>query len=411
MGLGPSTKMTTLFHFNCPVVQTLLATPQVTLPAVIIAGISEDYQQKLFVAQRVGDLLHQLQVAGVIVITDGWGNHHIDFVEALVAGAKAGITTVGLSFFGLQGRLVYTSPDLETLLDFNKGVTGYESCVVGGNALMPLDAYKAVKLLTYRLSQRSPGPQINSGVMAQRQLTRCYYAIDQVHFGTRTEIKARTLTLQAEPPSIAAFEQWLAGVKVALIPPGARQQFVNSNLDFSPIACKQTGALGTGTTAVLTGVTVMLTGVEPETGIQPANIGSSEGILAQQVQFDTPGTPLTTDWLLHLDFQFKPGQARERAGIHAAHQVADRYVDRIRAVLQALTRPTTVEQFTEHGAGADQRIAVVKLVSGLGAMYDTLVFPQAPGGCQGGHSVMAFDNLPLAVSPLQILDGVLHSLL
>lgn len=54
MGLGPSTKMTSLFHFNCPVVKEVVRDPDVDLSGVIVAGVSENYLEKMFTAHRVG---------------------------------------------------------------------------------------------------------------------------------------------------------------------------------------------------------------------------------------------------------------------------------------------------------------------------------------------------------------------
>lgn len=73
MWLGPSTKMTTLYHFNCPIVKEMYLHSDVEIPGVVVAGISENYQEKLAVAQQVGILVEQLQAEGAIVVTDGWG--------------------------------------------------------------------------------------------------------------------------------------------------------------------------------------------------------------------------------------------------------------------------------------------------------------------------------------------------
>ena len=44
---------------------------------------------------------------------------------------------------------------------------------------------------------------------------------------------------------------------VQIVQPGEHNFFVNSNLDYMPIACKTRGSLGEGETNLLTGVTVM----------------------------------------------------------------------------------------------------------------------------------------------------------
>ncbi|WP_288227392.1 glycine/sarcosine/betaine reductase component B subunit, partial [uncultured Enterococcus sp.] len=270
MGLGPSTKMTSLFHFNCPVVKEVVRDSDVDLSGVIVAGVSENYLEKMFTAHRVGDLFDALKPDGVIVITDAWGNHHLDFVQVIEEAGKRGIPSVGMSFFGLQGRLVYTSDYLETLIDLNKGTTGYESCVVGENHLSQLDAYKAVAILKNKLGKKAKNAT-SSVYSHQTELTRNYFLLQKVVFGEETKIEGETLWVKKQSPSIGAFSEWIENVEISLIPPTARERRIHSNLDFSPIACKKTGVLGEGVTHILQGVTVMVTGVEQGSRFEPVS--------------------------------------------------------------------------------------------------------------------------------------------
>ena len=213
-------------------------------------------------------------------------------------------------------------------------------------------------------------------------------------------------------------EKWLWGeerieaVKVSIIEPGARDFFVNSNLDFAPIACKVRGELGEGVTHLLSGVTMMLTGVEAVSGFQPSNIGSSEGIFGEQVVFDRAGTPKSTDHILHVDVRFKEGEGRTAEGIMAAHRVADEILQEIRKAMIPLENMSYKrEEFYDIAKPGKRKVILVKIVSGLGNMYDTAVFPYEPAGFLGAHNMMDSKNIPYVITPNQCRDGVIHSLL
>lgn len=164
---------------------------------------------------------------------------------------------------------------------------------------------------------------------------------------------------------------------------------MNANLDFFPVACKVTGELGEGVTHLLTGMTVMLTGVE-EGGFQPANIGSSYGILRDHLVRDQAGTPEAGDYLLHVDVLLREGAGRTAAGILAAHQAADRIADEIRELLsrlQAEKEPDVrSETFTDAVQPGLPRAVLIKIVSGLGNMYDTALFPAQPAATTVPHT-------------------------
>ncbi|MGG5314677.1 glycine/sarcosine/betaine reductase component B subunit [Enterococcus sp. AZ072] len=412
MGLGPSTKMTSLFHFNCPVVKELMKHPDVEVPGVIVAGVSENYLEKVFTAQRVGDLLDSLKPDGVIVVTDAWGNHHIDFVSVIEEVGRRGLPSVGMSFFGLQGRLVYTSEYLDTLIDLNKGTTGYESCIIGENHLSKLDAYKAVSILKNKIAKKKSSGHYHSEYSHKPDFTRKFFSIQEVEFGDQTMIDGEKLMLTQELPDLSTYQEWIEKVEVSLIRPDERDQFVHSNLDFFPVACKVDGVLGEGITHVIQGVTAMITGVEQSSHFEPANIGSSEGTLAEQVALGTPGTPGENDTIIQIDFLFKEGQARTKEGIRVAHKIADQIINQIRSELKKIeTEPTRVEKYTQDHEAASQKIVLVKSVSGLGNMYETALFPSEPSGYIGAYSTMDFMNMPVVVSTNQVLDGVIHSLL
>lgn len=415
MGLGPSIKMTTLHHFRCPVTAALSQERDLEFAGIIVDGVSEVCDDKLYTAKRVGDIAEAMRADAAIVAIDGWGNHHVDFVNVIEQLGNRGIPSVGLSYIGLQGRLVCSNSYVDCVVDFNKSESGYESCVVGQNNLTDIDAMKAVALLKNKL-RKAGKPVISESFEKNRtlrKLTRKVFQIKEVKFGEKTSISQGVLTLRKGiEESIVALEPRIKDIKVSIVLPGEHDFFVNSNLDYSPIACKARGELGEGVTHLLSGVVVMLTGVEENSGFQPSNIGSSEGILKERVVLEQAGTPGLTDILLHVDILFEEGQGRTAEGIMAGHRAADLIVQEIRREMQMLDHlPYTREEYSDVAKPGKRKAILVKIVSGLGNMYDTAVFPYEPGGFMGTHNMMDSRNVPYVITPNQCRDGVIHSLL
>lgn len=414
MGLGPSIKMTTLHHYNCPVVKELSKHDDIDFSAIIVGGISENYDAKVFSAKRIGEIAKVLGADGAIVAIDGWGNHHIDFVTVIEELGKNDIPSIGLSFIGRQGRLVCTNSYVETIVDFNKGTSGYESCVVGGNNLNDYDALKAVALLKSKL--KKSGKLKKSSETKEEvvgKLTKKVFHINKVVFGKKTYFDKNTLVIASNiVDKYKASLKRIKSVKINLIEPAKYDFFVNSNLDFMPIAVKKSGELGSGVTYELSGVKVMLNGVENVSKFQPANIGSSEGILKDSVKMDEAGTAKSTDYIIHLDFLFENGEGRTAEGIIEAHTFADTIVNEIRRELVKVENlPYKKEEYYDIRRQNKTKIILVKLVSGLGNMYDTFAYPFEPGGIIGAYNLRDCQNLPILITVNQCRDGVLHSLL
>lgn len=416
MGLGPSIKMTTLHHFRCPVTEALGKDEDLEFTGIIVDGVSEVCDDKIYTAKRVGDIAQMMRADAAIVAIDAWGNHHVDFVNVIEQLGIRGIPSVGLSYIARQGRLVCTNNFVDCVIDFNKSESGYESCVVGQNNLTDYDAMKAVALIKNKLRKAgkpvdtaaATGPQENL-----RRLTRKVFEIKEVRFGEKTEIERGILTIRKgiEGPLIQQ-ESRIKDIKVNILKPGENDFFVNSNLDYSPIACKVRGELGEGVTHLLSGVTVMLTGVEDKSGFQPSNIGSSEGIFKDQVVLDRAGTPASDDYILHVDILFEEGEGRTAEGVMAAHRAADWIVQEIRKTLVNLDNMAYIrEELSDVARPGKRKVILVKIVSGLGNMYDTAMFPYEPGGFLGSHNMMDSKNIPYVITPNQCRDGAIHSLL
>lgn len=76
--------------------------------------------------------------------------------------------------------------------------------------------------------------------------------------------------------------------------------------------------------------------MEDSSGFQPSNIGSSEGIMKEQVKLDQAGTPSKDDIILHIDFLFEQGEGRTAEGIIEAHRAADEIINEIRTQMAKL---------------------------------------------------------------------------
>lgn len=415
MGLGPSIKMTTLHHYRCPITKLLAADQDLEFLGIVVDGVSESYDDKIYSAIRTGFLAEGMRADGAIVAIDGWGNHHIDFVNVIEQLGSKGIPTVGTSYIGLQGRLVCSSPYVGAIVDFNKSSSGYESCVVGQNNLTELDAFKAIALLKHRMKQVRNRPVLTTQPDCPailRTLTRKTLPVRELRFGPKTALSDGVLTIrEGLERRILGHQPRLRGITVQIIPPEAHNRFVNSNLDFAPIAVKAKGGLGEGVTHLLGGVTMMLTGVEEGSGFQPSNIGSSEGLLKDQVVLDQAGTPASTDSILHIDCLFREGEGRTAEGLQAAHGAADQILEEIRAVLRDWQGTGVLEEFQDIARPGKKKVLLIKIVSGLGNMYDTALFPNEPGGYLGSRQMMSIRNMPIYLTPNQCRDGAIHSLL
>lgn len=151
MGIGPSTKETTLHHFRDPLLDVVSNDNDVDILGVIVAGTPQENQDKVFVAQRIAAWVEAMRADGTIVSIDGWGNSNIDFATAIEEIGKRNIPVVGMSFVGTQAQFVVTNEYMDTIVDFNKSSEGIETEVVGENNVTELDAKKALAFLKLKM--------------------------------------------------------------------------------------------------------------------------------------------------------------------------------------------------------------------------------------------------------------------
>lgn len=154
MGIGPSTKETTLHHFRDPLLDIVSNDTDVDLMGIIVIGTPQDNKEKNFVGQRAAAWIEAMRADGVIFSLDGWGNSHVDFANTMEEIGKRGIPVVGMSFVGVQAKFVVTNKYMDTIVDFNKSKDGIETQVVGENNPDKLDSRKALAFLKLKMRKK-----------------------------------------------------------------------------------------------------------------------------------------------------------------------------------------------------------------------------------------------------------------
>lgn len=151
MGIGPSTKETTLHHFKDPLLEVLDQDKDYDLLGIILVGTPQSNQEKCFVGKRAAVLIKNIGVEGVIFSLDGWGNSHVDYENTIREIGEMNIPLVGLSFIGTQAQFVVKNRYMDTIIDINKNLEGIETEVVGENSLSIIDAKKAAAILKLKI--------------------------------------------------------------------------------------------------------------------------------------------------------------------------------------------------------------------------------------------------------------------
>lgn len=151
MGIGPSTKETSLHQFQDPLVDLLANDPDIDFQGVIIVGTPQDNTLKHTVGKRAAVWLKAMRTNGAILTADGWGNSDVDFVNTLEQIGSRDISVVGLKFIGTQANFVVENDYIKHVLDINKSESGIETTVVGENAIDNTDGRKALAALKLKM--------------------------------------------------------------------------------------------------------------------------------------------------------------------------------------------------------------------------------------------------------------------
>ena len=248
-----------------------------------------------------------------------------------------------------------------------------------------------------------------------RSLTKKHYKIDKVVFGEKTEINGTTLTIR-NPEEIcaeaAATEELVLDLKLDIITPDRYNEYSEAILDLQPIATKEEGELGEGVTRVLDGAVMVLTGTDAN-GVQIGEFGSSEGAMDTTMMWGRPGAAEFGEIFIKGEVTIKAGTNMERPGPLAAHKAFDYVTQEIREAIKAIEDESLVvdtEVINQYRRAGRKKVVIVKEIMGQGAMHDNLILPVEPVGTLGARPNVDLGNVPVVLSPLEVLDGGIHAL-
>lgn len=256
-------------------------------------------------------------------------------------------------------------------------------------------------------------PEVKFEDKIVRKLVKKHFKIEEVKFGPDTKIEGTTLYIREDICTDAVKNSDLVtDIKVDIITPDKYNTYSETIMDVQPIATKEGDhKLGQGVTRVLDGVIIMVTGTD-ENGVQVGEFGSSEGILEENIMWGRPGAPDKGEIFIKTQVTIKAGTNMERPGPFAAHKATDVITQEIREALKKLDDSLVVnnEEFVQYRRTGRNKIVIVKEIMGQGAMHDNLILPVEPVGVLGGKPNVDLGNLPVVLSPLEVLDGGIHAL-
>lgn len=145
--VGPSTKETSRHYFRDPLINVALNDEDIDVCGVVFVGSPAINAQKYMVAERLGVLASTLDLSGVVVATEGYGNNHIDFAAYLESLGKRGIPAVGTTFCGNFGPLITGNTYTRNLVDCTKAVIGLENGILAENTMIEEDANVTLAML------------------------------------------------------------------------------------------------------------------------------------------------------------------------------------------------------------------------------------------------------------------------
>ena len=119
MGIGPSTKETSLHHFRDPLLDVVSQDTDVDLMGIVIVGTPDDNVDKMLVGTRTAVWAEAMRADGVIISSDGWGNSDVDFTNTCEQLGTRGIAVTGLNFSGTVAQFVVVNDYLDGIIDIN----------------------------------------------------------------------------------------------------------------------------------------------------------------------------------------------------------------------------------------------------------------------------------------------------
>ena len=246
-----------------------------------------------------------------------------------------------------------------------------------------------------------------------RTLTRKHFNITEVKRGPETKIEGTTLYIrEGIEQEVIDNQELVKDFHLEIITPEKYHTYSETIMDVQPIATKEGDAdLGTGVTRVLDGVVMMLTGTD-EGGVQIGEFGSSEGYLDENIMWNRPSCPDKGEIFIKGNIVIQEKTNMERRGPMAAHTAFDVITQEIREVMKELDESLVVdtEELKQVRRPGKKKVVIVKEIMGQGAMHDNFILPVEPVGILGARANVDLGNVPVCVSPLEVLDGCIHAL-
>ena len=246
-----------------------------------------------------------------------------------------------------------------------------------------------------------------------RDLTRNHYAITEVVRGPETKIEGTVLTIrEGIEQEVIDADDLIKDFHIEIITPANYHTYSETIMDVQPIATKDGDSkLGKGITRVIDGAVMVLTGTD-EGGVQIGEFGSSEGYLDENIMWGRPGCPEKGEILIKGNIVVQAKTNMERRGPMTAHTVFDIVTQEIREALKKVDDEYIVdtEVFEQIRHPGQKKVVIVKEIMGQGAMHDNFILPVEPVGVLGSRANVDLGNLPVCMSPLEVLDGCIHAI-
>lgn len=150
--IGPATKEMTRHYIREPLVEGLAADSELDLIGVVFVGSPQVNDEKLWVSERLGSMLETLDLDGVIITTEGFGNNHIDFIQHIGQAGKRNIPVVGVSFCAYQGQLVVGNEYATAMVEENMDKGGFENDIAGCSCVTTEVAARAIQMLKNKMA-------------------------------------------------------------------------------------------------------------------------------------------------------------------------------------------------------------------------------------------------------------------
>ena len=150
--IGPATKEMTRHYIREPLVEGLAADDELDLIGVVFVGSPQVNDEKIWVSERLGSMFESMDLDGVIITTEGFGNNHIDFIEHIGQAGKRDIPVVGVSFCAYQGQLVVGNEYATAMVEENMDMGGFENDMAGCSCVTTEVAVRSIQMLKNKMA-------------------------------------------------------------------------------------------------------------------------------------------------------------------------------------------------------------------------------------------------------------------